>query len=266
MAHYDISHGGLPQTWGNPGYAMLPSKEVRPYDFMEPAAHHRPSTFMVNRYLWFGPEDYYAELNVEAKRSPALTHFLRNLRADGRDIEVDDTFAIITLPIDNLLRCVYFRNLRSVPGFVVQLEVWNKDGDILQTFDPVDLGVPHLDKTATVPPTYTEGFIPPWSMPSNEAVTAQAEVDAAQEALDSANPEDENYGELELALEEAQARLAEAGGCCCGYYLGHNHELVMRIVSVPTDGDPGDDDPLPTIDDVMVMVAAELVSPWLGAW
>lgn len=266
MAHYDLSHGGLPRTWGNPGYAMLPSKEVNPYEAMAPSAHYRPATLMVNRYLWFGGDNYYAQLDGEATGSPALRHFLRNLRADGGDIANGDTMAVITLPIDHLLRCVYVRNMAATPGFAVQFEVWDKDQNIIQTFGPIDLGTPHLDKSAAVPPVYTEAFIPPFAMPSNGVVTATAELAEAQAALDEANEEDPDYADLQQAVEDAEAALAEAeaDGCCCGYYLGHNHELVMRVTGVPS-GEPGDD-PLPTIDDVKLIVAAELVTPWFGAW
>ena len=263
MAKYDISHGGLPQTWGNVGFAQFPSREVGPYDFMEAAAHFRPTTLTINRYLWFGnPNGYFAELDGEAQRSPALTHFLRNLRATGDDITTEDELVVITLPIDNVFERLFIRNMRSMPGFAVNLALQDQDGAVVHDFGTFDLSVPHLDRSAANPPVYTEGFIAPMIVPS----VASAQADAAAQALadaeaavaDPGNPTPEEQEAIDnaQAAVDAAAALVDAEGLY-GRYLGHNHELVLRFTSIP-EGE--------SIDGVKLIVAAQVTNPWLGAW
>lgn len=258
MATYDLTHGGVPRTWGNVGYAMFPSKEVGPYEFMQPAAHFRPNTFIVNRYLWFGGSTYYTTLDAEAKQSPALAHWLRNLRADGADVTTADKLKVITLPIDTVFKTLYFRNLKASAGYTVNISVIDKAGATVHDFGAFSLASPHLDLGADGK-TYTEHTVFPLAMPSNAAV-AQAARQAAYDAAvanGGSTPTTGQQSAIDAALAALNTAKAAAEAAAPGYYMGHNHELVVQFTAIP-DGKG--------IDDTQFIVAAEMSAPWHGAW
>lgn len=263
MATYNLTHGGIPNTWGNVGYAMLPGKEVGPYDFMEPAAHFRPTTFVVNRYMWFGnPNGYYTELDDEAKASPALAHWLRNLRAEGGEVTTADKLKVIALPIDTVLKTVFFRNMKPAAGYTVKLTVQDKAGAVVHDFGSFDLSNPHLAVSDTLPAVYTEHTVMPMQMPSNSALavtSATAALAAAEAAVvtpGSPTPtEQAAIDAAQAALDTAQAALEAQGAT--GFYLSHNHQLVVQFTAIPEGG---------SVDYTQFTVAAELMAPWLGAW
>lgn len=213
MAKYDVSHGGLPLTSGNVGMGHFPSKEVGPYEHMEASAHYRPTTFTVNRHLWW--EDS-APMEYKATGSEALQHFLRELKAANKNVGTGDELTVITLPLDYELRNVYVRVDRPLAGLTFDLVVVDQnEAEVLTIASGLDGSVPHLGveyDPATQMTTYTENFIAP--------------IDV--KAL--------NGGEA--------------------LYLGHNHELVMKITACPDEG----------IGASGIRIATELFTPWLGAW
>ena len=295
MATYDLSHGGRPQAWGNVGFAMLPSTEVGPYEFMEAAAHFRPTSFTINRYLWFAD---HGRMEPEATGSPALMHFLRNLRASGGDIMVGDKLKIITLPIDHVVERIFVRNDAEAAGFSFDLTIEDKDGNVVFEVGSYDLTLPHLHTNGANPPLITENFnLPVWvpaiSAAQQAELTDQAEalvanlmvrldaanasLTAAQNASTAADGDEgatvtadeqlaidaaqDQVDTLTAQLAAAQAELADVPTATAtsgyGMYLGHNHELVLTFTAIPAGR---------TVDDVKVRVAAQVNNPWLGAW
>lgn len=208
MATYDLTKGGLAPDWPNRMYAELPSTEVGPYEFMEAAAHFRPTQLTINRYLWFGGNNYYANMDYEANHSPSLAAFMRNLRASGRTITTADVLRVITLPIDHVAERIFIRNMNPMPGFAINVTIRDKDEDVIFDAGTFDLSLPHLDFNPETG-AYTENTIQPIWVPSSTAASQDNAVEQAQAQLDALQAQ---LATAQTALTNAQAASTAAGG------------------------------------------------------